>query len=183
LRPRLNRPTLPSRPGGPMPQIDHNLLTLAVGTGSLILLLAELRSNHVWNQKRTSYELMNEMITSGRMTGALEKLQTKFGWDLLGGGETYDDVVARMKSNSGEVEALDQELVVILRHLEMLSISIFHGIVSERIAWDGFSGFFEKIHASSQPFIDKERTRRGEPLIYEKFESYALKWKASARVH
>jgi hypothetical protein len=62
-----------------MPPIDYSLLTLAVGSGSLILLLAELRSNHVWNQKRTSYELMNETINSGHMTGAIDQLQTQFG--------------------------------------------------------------------------------------------------------
>lgn len=57
-----------------MPQIDYSLLTLAVATGSLILLLIELRSNHVWNQKRTSYELMNETINSGHLTGAMDQL-------------------------------------------------------------------------------------------------------------
>ena len=165
--------------GHAMPQLDFNLLTLVIGTGSLILLFIELRSNHIWNQKRTSYELMNEMITSGRLTGAMEKLQNKFGWDLLAGGETYAEVAARLKQSSSEVQEVDQELVVIMRHLEMLCISISHGIVSERIAWDGFWGFFERIYVSSQPFIEKERARRNNPEVYKNFEHYALKWRTA----
>lgn len=164
-----------------MPQIDFNLLTLGIGTGSLVLLLIELRSNHVWNQKRTSYELMNEMITSGRLTGAMEQLQTTFGWDLLAGSENYADIAARLKPATSGIKAVDQELVVVMRHLEMLCISISHGIVSERIAWDGFWGFFERIYASTLPFIEKERARRDNPHVYEKFEHYALKWKKAPR--
>lgn len=159
-----------------MPEIDYNLLTLVIGTGSLILLLIELRSNHVWNQKRTSYELMNEMITSGRFTGSMETLQTKFQWDLLAGTESYANVAARLKPSSSKLEQVDQELFVIMRHLEMLCISISHGIVSERIAWDGFRGFFDRIYATALPFIEKERARRGTREVYEKFEHYALKW-------
>lgn len=60
-----------------MANVDFNLLTLAVGVGSLIMLFAQLRSNHVWNQKCASYELMNETINSGHMSGAMEQLQTK----------------------------------------------------------------------------------------------------------
>ena len=160
-----------------MPQFDYSLLTLAIGTGSLILLLIELRSNHVWNQKRTSYELMNEMITSGRLTGAMEKLQTKFGWDLLAGSENYAEVAARLKPATPELQEVDQELVVIMRHLEMLCISISHGIVSERIAWDGFWGFFERIYTSALPYIERERKRRSNPEVYKQFEHYALKWR------
>jgi hypothetical protein len=164
--------------GGPtMPQIDYNLLTLVIGTGTLILLLVELRSNHTWNQKRTSYELLNDTITSARMTGAMQELQTKFGWDILAGTETYDGVTARLKPASTEIQEVNQELVVIMRHLEMVCISISHRIVSERIAWDAFFVFFERIYASSLPFIEKERVRRENPHIYENFEHYALKWK------
>lgn len=160
-----------------MPQLDYNLLTLAIGTGSLILLLMELRSNHRWNQKRTSYELSNEMITSGRLTGAMEELQTRFGWDLLAGGENYADVIARLEPASAKIQEVDRNLIVIMRHLELLSISISHGIVSEHIAWDQFDLFFERIYASTQPFIEKERARRGSPDVYQRFEHYALKWR------
>ena len=163
--------------GQAMPQVDYNLLTLAIGTGTLILLLVELRSNHSWNQKRASYELMNEMITSGRLTGAMERLQTKFGWDLLAASENYADITARLKPASSQVKEVDQELVVIMRHLELLCISISHGIVSERIAWAGFWGYFERIYASALPYIEKERARRQNQEIYRHFEYYALKWR------
>jgi hypothetical protein len=160
-----------------MPQIDYNLLTLAIGTGTLILLLIELRSNHIWNQKRTSYELLNETITSAPMSGAMQQLQTKFGWDMLAGMDTYDDVIARLKPGSTEIQDVNQKLVVIMRHLEMMCISIAHGIVSERIAWDGFFGFFERIYAASLPFIEMERVRRDSRRVYENFEHFALKWR------
>jgi hypothetical protein len=164
-----------------MPQIDYNLLTLAVGAGSLVLLLIELRSNHVWNQKRTSYELMNETINSGHMTGAMEQLQSKFGWDLLGGKETYSDVASRVKP--GEGDALDPPLIVVMRHLEMVSISMSHGIIDERIVYDSMRYFFEKIYSAALPFIEKERARRGDAEVYVQFERYALKWNAGAPVH
>ena len=166
-----------------MPQIDYNLLTLAVGTGSLILLFAELRSNHVWNRKRTSYELMNETINSGRMTGAMEQLQAQFGWDLLGGKETYADVAARLKPKGGDVQALDQPLVVVLRHLEMVSISMTHGIIDEHIVYDSMRYFFEKIYRSARPFILAERVRRGDDEVYVEFERYAVKWSTEPPVH
>ena len=165
-----------------MPHIDYNLLTLAVGTGSLILLLAELRSNHVWNQKRTSYELMNETINSGHMTGAMDVLLSKFGWDLLGGRETYADVAARVKPKAGELQSLDQPLIVVMRHLEMVSISMSHGIIDERIVYDSMRYFFEKIYRAALPFIEKERARRGDDEVYVQFERYAVKWR-DAPVH
>lgn len=162
-----------------MPQIDYSLLTLAVATGSLILLLIELRSNHVWNQKRTSYELMNETINSGHLTGAMDQLQASFDWDLLAGRETYSDVVARLKPDARQRQALDQPLVVILRHLEMVSISMVHGIIDERIVQDSMLYFFQKIYSAAQPFIDRERVRRGEADVYVNFERYALKWRSA----
>ena len=157
-----------------MTYIDLNLLTLVVGTASLVLLLIELRSNHLWNQKRTSYELMNEMITSGRMTGALNALCTDFGWDILNDSQTYAEVAARIPQE--RLAELDGHMVVIMRHLEMLSISIAHGIVSERICRDGFWSFFLKIHCGAESFIEKERIRRNTRGVYEKFECYALRW-------
>lgn len=160
-----------------MSESDGYLITLVVGTASLILLLLELRSNHVWNQKRTSYELMNEMITSGRMTGALARLQSDFGWDILNAPETYQDISKRFeKDGQTKIAGLDQEMVVIMRHLEMLSISITHGIVSERICRDGFWSFFAKIYEGGKPFIMRERERRSNAHIYERFEHYAVKW-------
>lgn len=166
-----------------MPQIDYNLLTLAVGTGSLILLLAELRANHIWNQKRTSYELMNETINSGHMTGAMDQLHAKFGWDLLEGRETYADVVVRVKPGSAGAQALDQPLMIVLRHLEMVSISMGHGIIDERIVYDSMFYFFRKIYRAALPFIEKERVRRGDAEIYVQFERYARKWSTNAPVH
>jgi hypothetical protein len=164
-----------------MPQIDYNLVTLAVGTGTLILLLVELRSNHTWNQKRTSYELLNDMITSAGMTDAMEQLHTKAGWDILAGSENYDDVVMRLKPGSAEIRDVNQQLIVILRYLEMVCISISHGIVSERIAWEGFFGYFERVYSSSLPFIEKERIRRENAHVYENFERFALKWRKKPR--
>jgi hypothetical protein len=166
-----------------MPQIDYSLLTLAVATGSLILLLIELRSNHVWNQKRTSYELMNETINSGHLTGAMDQLQASFDWDLLAGRETYSDVVARLKPDARHRQALDQPLVVILRHLEMVSISMVHGIIDERIVQDSMLYFFDKIYSAARPFIDSERVRRGETEVYVNFERYALKWRGATPTH
>jgi hypothetical protein len=163
-----------------MPPIDYNLLTLAVGTGSLVLLFAELRSNHVWNRKRTSYELMNETINSGHMTGAMDQLRAQFGWDLLGGKETYADVAARLKPGSADRQALDQPLIVVLRHLEMVSISMTHGIIDETIVYDSMRYFFAKIYASARPFIEQERVRRGDDEVYVQFERYALKWQEHA---
>jgi hypothetical protein len=166
-----------------MPHIDYNLLTLAVGTGSLVLLFAELRSNHVWNRKRTSYELMNETINSGHMTGAMEQLQSQFGWDLLGGKETYAEVAARVKPGSADAQTLDRELIVVLRHLEMVSISMTHGIIDEHIVYDSMRYFFAKIYVSARPFIEKERVRRGDDDVYVQFERYATRWATDAPVH
>jgi len=165
-----------------MPHIDYNLLTIAVGAGSLILLFAQLRSNHVWNQKRASYELMNETINSGHMTGAMEQLQTRFGWDLLHGRETYADVVERVTPDATARQSLDQPLVVVLRHLEMVSISMGHGIIDERIVYDSMFYFFGKIYGAALPFIEKERVRRGDPEVYVQFERYAVKWKTDPPV-
>lgn len=156
---------------------DFNTITLLIGAASLVLLLLELRSNHVWNQKRTSYELMNEMITSGRFTGALERLQANFGWDLLKDDRTYADVAAALAPDDAERRRLlDQEMVTIMRHLEMLSISIRHGIVSETICREGFSAFFTAIFRASLPFMEQERERRANVSIYEWFECFARKW-------
>jgi hypothetical protein len=166
-----------------MPPIDYNLLTVGVGAGSLVLLFAQLRSNHMWNKKRASYELMNETINSGHMTGAMEQLQTRFGWDLLGGRETYADVAARVKPDAAHAQSLDQPLTIVLRHLEMVSISMSHGIIDERIVHDSMFYFFTKIYGAALPFIEKERARRGDAEVYVQFERYALKWTADASQH
>lgn len=155
---------------------EFNTITLVIGVCSLVLLLIELRSNHVWNQKRSSYELMNDMITSGRFTGALETIEREFGWNILTDDRTYADVATKAGRGADKRALLDQQLVTILRHLEMLSISIQHGIVSETISREGFKSFFPRIYRAALPFIEQERTRRANPAIYEWFEFFALKW-------
>jgi len=152
-------------------------VTLAIGVVTAVLILLEIRSNHDWNAKRASYELMNEMITSGRLTGAIGRLEADHGWSLLDAATDYDDV-ARGLSRERRA-ALDGELAVILRHLEMLSLSMRHGIVSEKICQDGFVAFFIAIHRACAPFMAAERARRGDALIYECFEHYAAKWRAA----
>jgi hypothetical protein len=161
--------------------LDFATITLLVGVGSLVLLLVELRSNHVWNQKRSSYELMNDMITSGRFTGALETIEREFGWSLLNDGRTYADVALKPKGRLANREILDQQLATILRHLEMLSISIQHRIVSETICREGFKVFFPCIYRAALPFIEQERARRNSAQIYEWFEFFALKWEAGGK--
>ncbi|HEX6072584.1 MAG TPA: DUF4760 domain-containing protein, partial [Sphingomicrobium sp.] len=81
-----------------------------------------------------------------------------------------------------ENQALDQPLTIILRHLEMVSISMAHGIIDERIVHDSMRYFFGKIYRSAGPFIEKERTRRGDPEIYVNFERYAVKWETDPPV-
>jgi hypothetical protein len=156
-------------------RIDFNTITLLIGAGSLVLLLMELRSNHVWNQKRSSYELMNDMITSGRFTGAMELIEREFGWNVLTDPRSYAEVAGAV-ADPAQRAVLDRQLVTLLRHLEMLSISIHHGIVSEAISREGFKSFFPRIYHAALPFIAQERERRGNPQIYVWFERYALRW-------
>jgi hypothetical protein len=74
-------------------------------------------------------------------------------------------------------------LVVILRHLELVAISMAHGIIDECIVYDGMCYIFAKTYGAALPYIEQERARRGDPAIYENFERYAVKWKIRAPEH
>lgn len=87
-----------------------------------------------------------------------------------------------MKPDAAQRQALDQRLIVVPRHLEMVSISMSHGIIDERIVYDSMCYFFQKIYRAAQPFIEKERDRRGEPGVYVQFESVARKWNCKSPV-
>ena len=51
-----------------------------------------------------------------------------------------------------------------------------HRIVNESTCRDYIFSLLLTLYASCKQFIDKERSRRNEPRIFQFVEKYALKW-------
>ncbi|MGE0742612.1 MAG: DUF4760 domain-containing protein [Hyphomonadaceae bacterium] len=148
---------------------------------SVIILIIQVRDTQAWNKKRASYDILTDFVLK-QFKDTLEHLTDQFGWAVLTEERDYDAIASVLEADgrSNELKTLDRELRTFLRQFEAISISIERKIVVEAICKDYFFDIFPKVYGRLKPFIEKERTRRRQPKVFENFERVAKRW---AREH
>ena len=111
---------------------------------------------------------------SGKLEDTLELLEQKLGWDILHDSRTYDEVTRDI--DLGDVDELDRLLRRLFRRFEAICISMDQRIVNEATCREYIFSLLLTLYRSSKQFIDKERSRRKEPRIFQFVEKYAIKW-------
>lgn len=157
-----------------------NVLSAAATSVAAILIYMQIRSDRSWARLETSHNILNEFV-SGKLEDTLELLEQKLGWDILHDDRTYDDVTRNLGPDS--IDELDRLLRRLFRRFEAICISMDHHIVNEATCREYIFSLLLKLYTSSKAFIDKERTRRKEPRIFQFVEKYAIKWQKLARTN
>lgn len=157
-----------------------NLLSAAATSVAAVLIYIQIRSDRAWARLETSHNILNEFV-SGKLEDTLELLEQKLGWDILHDNKTYDEVTREI--DPANIDELDRLLRRLFRRFEAICISMDHRIVNEATCREYIFSLLLKLYASSKGFIDKERSRRKEPRIFQFVEKYAIKWQKLARTN
>ncbi len=154
-----------------------NLASAVATSVAAVLIYLQIRFDRAWDRLETSHNILNEFV-SGKLEDTLEQLEQKLGWDILHDNTTYEDVVGEL--DPVLVDDLDRLLRRLFRRFEALCISMDHRIVNEATCREYVFSLLLTLYASAKGFIEKERTRRKEPRIFQFVEKYATKWQREA---
>jgi hypothetical protein len=155
-----------------------NLLSAAATSVAAILIYIQIKSDRAWARLETSHNILNEFV-SGKLEDTLELIERKLGWDILHDNRAYDEVTRNM--SPADIDELDRLLRRLFRRFEAICISMDHRIVNEATCREYIFSLLLTLYASSKPFIDKERSRRKEPRVFQSMEKYAAKWQKLGR--
>ena len=150
-----------------------NLLSALATSVAAILIYFQIRSDQAWVRLQTSHGILNDFV-SGTIEDTLEILEQKLGWDILHDGRTYDEVAQTF--DQAKIDELDRLLRRLFRRFEAICISMDHGIVNEVTCREYIFSLLLTIFTASRQFIEKERSRRREPRVFQFVEKYATKW-------
>jgi hypothetical protein len=150
-----------------------NLLSAAATSVAAILIYIQIRSDRAWARLETSHNILNEFV-SGKLEDTLELLERKLGWDILHDSRTYDEVTRDIDPE--KLDELDRLLRRLFRRFEAICISMDHRIVNEATCREYIFSLLLTLYRSAKQFIDKERSRRNEPRIFQFVEKYATRW-------
>lgn len=149
----------------------------AVATAiSAFLIFAQIRSSSRWSRLQASHSMLNALV-SGVLEDTLETLSDDFDWDILHDRKTYTELAAELdEGDRKRLVQVDRHLRRMLRRLEAMCISMDSGIVSESVCKNYLFSLLTRVHEQAKGFIEIERSRRGEPRVFEHLEHYARKW-------
>ena len=150
-----------------------NMLSAAATSVAALLIYIQIRSDRAWSRLETSHNILNDFV-SGKLEDTLELLEQKLGWDVLHDGRTYDEVTREI--DPANIDELDRLLRRLFRRFEAICISMDHHIVNEATCREYIFSLLVTLYRSCKPFIDKERSRRNEPRIFQFVEKYATRW-------
>jgi hypothetical protein len=157
-----------------------NAISAAATSVAAVLIYMQIRSDRAWARLETSHNILNEFV-SGKLEDTLELLERKLGWDILHDSRTYDEVTREI--DPANVDELDRLLRRLFRRFEAICISMDHRIVNEAACREYIFSLLLTLYRSSKQFIDKERSRRKEPRVFQFVEKYATKWQKLDRMH
>lgn len=140
-----------------------------ISTGFVIL---QMRSTQRWNKKKTSEELLTQIMT-GDFPKLMDSLSLEYKWDILS-HVPYAQNVSNLSADN--LLKLDTVLRNVLRHLEVICINMKHDIIDENVCYEYLHSILTTFYVNCQDFIAMERDRRKEPRIFIELEEYAKKW-------
>jgi len=136
------------------------------------VVLMQMQSADKWNKKKTSEELLTQIMT-GEFPKLMDSLLLEYDWDVLAHVR-----YAQKASNLQEPELRKLEVALrnVLRHLEVVCINMKHQIIDERVCYEYLHSILTTFYETCADFIAKERARRKEPRVFIELEEYAKKW-------
>ena len=142
------------------------------------LLLLQMRQTQEWNRKKTSEELLTQIMT-GEFPKLMDSLVLDFKWDVLA-HQPYAQQAQEL--TEGELPKLDAVLRNVLRHLEVVCINMKHEIIDEKVCYEYLHSIVTTFYTNCKGFIAQERGRRKEPRVFIELEEYAILWLKRAPV-
>ncbi|TMK30437.1 MAG: DUF4760 domain-containing protein, partial [Alphaproteobacteria bacterium] len=134
--------------------------------------LMQMQSADKWNKKKTSEELLTQIMT-GEFPKLMDSLLLEYNWDALA-HVPYAQRASEL--DEPELRKLDAVLRNVLRHLEVVCINMKHQIIDEKVCYEYLHSILTTFYETCSDFIAKERTRRQEPRVFIELEEYAKKW-------
>jgi len=139
---------------------------------STFFVLMQMQSADKWNKKKTSEELLTQIMT-GEFPKLMDSLLLEYNWDALA-HVPYAQRASEL--DEPELRKLDAVLRNVLRHLEVVCINMKHQIIDEKVCYEYLHSILTTFYETCSDFIAKERTRRQEPRVFIELEEYAKKW-------
>ena len=139
---------------------------------SMFFVLMQMQSADKWNKKKTSEELLTQIMT-GEFPKLMDSLLLEYNWDALA-HVPYAQRASEL--DEPELRKLDAVLRNVLRPLEVVCINMKHQIIDEKVCYEYLHSILTTFYETCSDFIAKERTRRQEPRVFIELEEYAKKW-------
>jgi Domain of unknown function (DUF4760) len=139
---------------------------------STYFVLMQMRATQEWNTKKTSEELLTQIMI-GEFPKLMDSLLVDYDWDILA-HVPYAKRVTEM--NEPVLRQMDSVLRNILRNLEVICINMKHKIIDEKVCYEYLHSILTTFYINSEEFIVKERIRRKEPRVFLELEEYAKRW-------
>jgi Domain of unknown function (DUF4760) len=139
---------------------------------STFFVLMQMQSTDRCNKKKTSEELLTQMMT-GEFPKLMDSLHLEHNWDVLAHVQ-YAQRASEL--DEPELRKLDTTLRNVLRHLEVVCINMKHQIIDEKVCYEYLHSILTTFYETCAEFIAKERSRRKEPRVFIELEEYAKKW-------
>lgn len=144
---------------------------------SVYFLYKQIKTNHEWNRRKTSQELLNS-LTLGEFPTELSririKVKTKLGCDMQDRSKNYSHLKQCLSEE--EIAEISTSIIKVINVLETIAINIKNSIVEEDICYNFSYTFFIDYYYWAKPYIYECRKREDNEFILAEYEYYALKW-------
>lgn len=149
-----------------------SISTIIVGI-SAFLLWRQIKSTHNWNRRKTSQEILNNLVT-GEFPQLRYKLEQEFNCVIWDKSHSYETKVKNV-SEKGLVD-LNYHLSRILNIFETIAINIKNNIIEEDICYDFMGWIFTEYYRWSRSYIEEKRQQAGDQRVLGDFTNFADKW-------
>ncbi len=146
--------------------ISLNLLTVCILVISTILVYRQMKSNHEWNRRRTTHDLIFQSLV-GHFSDLREKMEHKI--DIYEENEDYNS--RKDDLNEEDYWTLD----CILNFLDNVCLAIKNNVVTERIVFDCLAGVLISYRRWADSYICVNRVES--PRRWIEMDPIVVKWK------
>jgi Domain of unknown function (DUF4760) len=171
------------------------LLTLLVLGISVVFVSKQIRETHDWNRRKATQEALNA-IASGPMQEWRRHIFLKFNCDITTAEGDYNDFIKKLEAKQAAIsrsellscdrlnigisdpliEDFKLNLLKIINLLEIICISIRHGIIDETITYDYLGKYVTSHYKFAKPLIEERRRLLKFYRGAMSLEKYAKSW-------
>ena len=146
---------------------------LKISNKSLELSNKTLKSNHDWNRRKTTHEILGNFII-GDIPKLTSSLKLKFNCKIYDEKSNYSSFIANLDST--KKDKFDDTLIRLLNIFEVIAIDIKNHIIEEDISYDYLVWFFTSSYKFSKELIEQKRKDAGDNRVFINFTNLAQKW-------